>query len=513
MRVRKLWAVAAGLAAVLVGGSAPVAGAAGADSSATTTSSAAESLSSAGSAAEPDAASVREDFDGDGYQDLATASPGASVAGHARAGYVVVSYGSASGLDPHAGTYITQNTPGVPGVAETDDRFGAKLVARDLDGDGLTDLAVRSSAEQVAATGSYGTVTVLWGRTSGISGQDASTIEAPSGSSGWAVGVNLVGGDFDGDGHTDLFMRHGDDWETRSVLRGPFTRGAHAQPAGEQRIDMFTTDNDIYMVAPGDMTGDGIDDLATFYVYENHSEGGRFWQGTTSGLSTAPKQLSSADNAVVGDFDKDGKGDLATRTVPGGITEDLPYDPGTVKIYYGTASGPSATRTTTITQNSSGVPGTSEKGDQFGARLDAGDVDGDGYADLAAGVPFEAIGTKKAAGAVVLLKGRAGGLSGTGARAFHQDTDGIPGVAEAGDRFGGAVRLLDVTKDARAELAVSAPEENGTGAVWSLRGTTGGLTAAGSLAFNPGDLGIPAGGSGFGTSFANENGFSLYAPY
>ncbi|NLU76356.1 hypothetical protein HCC61_27620 [Streptomyces sp. HNM0575] len=529
MRVRTLGAAAAGLAVALMSGAAsaaeaaPTSPATGAVAPKAAPKSALNSAPKTGQKAAPKAGpkaapkaaakagSVREDFNGDGFQDVATAAPNATVAGHTRAGYVVVNYGSASGLDPEAHTYITQNSAGVPGVAETDDRFGARLVARDLDGDGLTDLAVRASAEQVAATNSYGTVTVLWGRTGGISGQDAATIEAPSGSSGWQVGVNLTGGDFDGDGHTDLFMQHADDWESRSVLRGPFTRGG--EPAGEQVLDMFTTDNDMYTVAAGDMTGDGIDDLATFYVYENHSEGGRFWQGTSSGLSTDAKQLSSADVAVVGDFDKDGKGDLATRTVPGGITEDLPYDPGTVKIYYGTADGPSATRTRTITQNSAGVPGTSEKGDQFGARLDAGDVDGDGYADLVAGVPFEAIGAKRAAGAAVLLKGGSGGLSGTGAQAFHQDTAGIPGVAESGDRFGGAVRLLDVTKDARAELAVSAPEENGTGAVWSLRGTSGGLTATGSLAFNPVDLGIPAKGAGFGTSFANENGTSLYAPY
>ncbi|RAJ66767.1 FG-GAP repeat protein [Streptomyces sp. Amel2xB2] len=534
MRIRTLCVTAVGLAAALTGGSAAAAdgGTAAATRTSTSTSTAtssnaaaahadaagrsANAAPAAGSSAKSaqrasERASVREDFNGDGFQDVATAAPNATVAGKARAGYVVVTYGSASGLDPDSSTYLNQNSAGVPGTAEADDYFGAKLVARDLDGDGLTDLAVRSSGERVDATDSYGTVTVLWGRTGGISGQGAATIEAPAGSSGWAVGANLTAGDFDGDGDTDLFMEHGDDWEQRSVLSGPFTRGG--EDAGEQRIDMFTTDNDIHTVAAGDVTGDGIDDLMTFYVYQNHSEGGRFWQGTSSGLSTEAKQLSSADTAVVGDFDKDGKGDLATRTVPGGITEDLPYDPGTVKIYYGTANGPSSTRTTTITQNTAGVPGVSEKGDQFGARLDAADVNGDGYADLAAGVPFEAIGKKAAAGAVVLLKGRSGGLSGTGAQAFHQDTAGIPGVAEAGDRFGGAVRLLDVTKDGKAELAVAAPEENGTGAVWSLRGTANGLTATGSLAFNPVDLGTPAAGATFGNSFANEQGTSLYPPY
>ncbi|SCK38832.1 FG-GAP and VCBS repeat-containing protein [Streptomyces sp. WMMB 322] len=506
MRVRTLCAVVAGLAVALTGGAASAAGQAGLAGAAAGKGGTTGAVATAGTA--PEQASVQEDFNGDGFQDVATAAPGATIAGQTRAGYVVVTYGSASGLSAGSSTYISQNTAGVPGTAETDDFFGARLIARDLDGDGLTDLAVRSSSEQV--TNGYGSVTVLWGRQGGISGEDATLVEAPS-DPYWEMGANLTAGDFDGDGATDLFMQHGGDWESRSVLFGPFTRDGKA--ADEQQIGMFTSDNDIFVTTAGDMTGDGIDDLATFYVYQNHAEGGRFWRGTESGLSTQATHLNSAAAAAVGDFDKDGKGDLATRTVPGGITEDLPYDSGTVKIYYGTADGPSATRTRTITQNSAGVPGTSENGDQFGARLDANDVNGDGYADLAAGVPFEAIGTKKAAGAVVLLKGGSGGLSGTGAQAFHQDTSGIPGVAEADDRFGGAVRLLDVTKDGKAELAVSAPEENDTGAVWSLRGTAGGLTATGSLAFNPVDLGTPSAGAGFGYVFSNEPGTFLYTPY
>lgn len=453
--------------------------------------------------------SVWEDFDGDGYQDLATAAPEATISGQARAGYVVVTYGSATGLDTDSRVFVSQDTASVPGSAETDDRFGAKLVARDLDGDGLTDLAVHAAGETVASTNSYGTVTVLWGRAGGLTTEGAVAIKAPAGSSGWQVGNDLTGGDFNGDDHTDLVMRHGDDWETRSVLTGPFTRSG--TPAGEQQV-VFSTDNDILTLTSGDMTGDGIDDLATFYAYENHAEGGKFWRGTASGLSTTPSALRSAAAATVGDFDKDGKGDLATRTVPNEITEDIPYDAGTIKIYYGTATGPSSSRVTTITQDTSGVPGTSEKGDQFGARLDAGDVNGDGYADLAAGVPFEAVGTKTAAGSVTLLKGAASGLSGSGAQTFTQDSAGIAGVAESGDRFGGAVHLLDVTKNGKADLAVSAPQENGTGAVWSLLGGSGGLTATGSVAFNPVDLGTSAPGARFGASFANENTTFLYGP-
>ncbi|WP_326797291.1 integrin alpha [Streptomyces sp. NBC_01808] len=135
------------------------------------------------------------------------------------------------------------------------------------------------------------------------------------------------------------------------------------------------------------------------------------------------------------------------------------------------------------------------------------DFDGDGFADLAVGVPYEAIGSKQSAGSVVLLKGGSDGLKTRGAQAFHQDTPGVKGVAETGDRFGLALAFGDVTGDGRAELAVGAPEENGTGAIWSLRGAAGGLTATGSVAFSPDNFEGPGrtGGARFGTGFADED--------
>ncbi|RAJ86265.1 MULTISPECIES: FG-GAP and VCBS repeat-containing protein [unclassified Streptomyces] len=457
------------------------------------------------------ATTVREDFDGDGYQDVAVAAPQGKVGGHTWAGYITVSYGSAHGIDKARTTVISQDTAGVPGASGDDHRFGYAMVSRDLDGDGLTDLAA-VSGEYDATAGTNGAVTVLWGRKGGMTGADAARIAAPANTS---VGEDLTAGDFDGDGHTDLFMDHGDDYDYHAVLYGPI--GRDGAPAREQQVKVYSTDNFIDTTASGDFNGDGIDDLATFYVYENHAEGGKLWLGTKNGLSATYTALPSAAAAAVGDFDKDGKADLATRVWPGELTEGTETDPGTVKIFYGSATGPSRTRTTTITQSTSGVPGASEKGDQFGSRLNAADVNGDGYADLAVGVPGEAIGTKKLAGAVVLLKGGSGGLTGTKAQAFHQDTAGVPGVAEAGDAFGGAVRLLDVTGDGKADLVAGAPGEDlgsvvNAGAVWQLRGATAGLTAANAVAVNPTDIGAPSAKAWFGANLSGDNGLSVPIP-
>ncbi|MFE6974448.1 FG-GAP-like repeat-containing protein [Streptomyces sp. NPDC057682] len=449
--------------------------------------------------------SVREDFNGDGYQDIVVAAPGATVAGHAWAGYVAVAYGSAKGPGTARTTVIDQNTPGVPGVAGDAHSFGFRMAARDLDHDGLTDLALYTN-ESVPETNDFGSVIVLWGRTGGISGKGAVRLPAPARSE---VGNNLTAGDFNGDGRVDLMLAHGGEFDQRSILYGPFDR--KGVPAREQRLTMFSSDNFMSTTAVGDFNGDGIDDLCTTYVYEEHAEGAQVRLGTREGLSTVSTPLPGASALAVGDFDRDGKDDLATRPVPGGSLEDLATDPGAVRIYYGSASGPSTTRTGTLTQNTAGVPGVSEQGDQFGARLGAGDVNGDGYADLAVGVPYEAIGTTKAAGSVVLLKGGRGGLSGSGAQVVHQDTAGVPGVVETGDHFGGSVQLLDLDGDGRADLLAGAPGEDlgkvpDGGAVWYLRGTASGLTTKRAFAVNPVDLGAPVRKALFGLNLSDDNG-------
>ncbi|WP_405613742.1 FG-GAP repeat protein [Streptomyces sp. NBC_00076] len=82
---------------------------------------------------------VRQDFNGDGYEDLAVAAPHATVSGKARAGYVAVLYGSASGLEAGSKHVYTQASARIPGTPEADDLFGSELTAADLDGDGFTD--------------------------------------------------------------------------------------------------------------------------------------------------------------------------------------------------------------------------------------------------------------------------------------------------------------------------------------------------------------------------------------
>jgi hypothetical protein len=64
------------------------------------------------------------DFNHDGFADLAAAAPTEDVGTVQQAGAVSVVPGSAGGLTASGGRLFTQNSPGVPGTAETFDQFG-----------------------------------------------------------------------------------------------------------------------------------------------------------------------------------------------------------------------------------------------------------------------------------------------------------------------------------------------------------------------------------------------------
>ncbi|GAA0918955.1 FG-GAP-like repeat-containing protein [Streptomyces rhizosphaericus] len=442
------------------------------------------------------AAAPKVDFNKDGRADLAVSAPTGTVGGKAKAGYVAVVYGSASGADTAHRQVVSQATEGVPGDPAASAYFGAHTVARDLDGDGYTDLGVQ--------TGKSPALTVLWGSPDGLTGGT----QLPAGNGDhWGDSV-ITGGDFNGDGHADLVDvvttgEGSDDEKTGVRVRlGPFTRDG--KEAGSSFSDTGRFDAPTSLTA-GDITGDGKDDLVSTHAFEEMSQSSLFFKGDDKGLSQKAADLTDAASATIGDVDKDGHGDLVLRTVPGDVIENLPYDHGTLKVLYGTASGPSTTRTTTIDQNTAGVPGVNEDGDQFGYSLSSGDVNGDGYADIAVGIPYEGLDSVKEAGSVVQLYGGRGGLSGTGAQAFTQDTAGVPGVAEAGDHFAMATGLADTDGDGKDDLAVGAPDEDGaqstSGAAWALRGQAGGLTTSGVVSFGPDSLGAPEAGAALGHGF------------
>ncbi|MFD8826965.1 FG-GAP repeat domain-containing protein, partial [Streptomyces sp. NPDC059605] len=112
---------------------------------------------SAGTAV-PTPAARRDDFNGDGYPDVAFTAPDATVEGSAKAGYVGVVYGSAKGLQTSTKQVFTQDSPGIPGTAAAGVRFGGATAGADLDGDGYGDLVVGAENEKAGTSGSAGSL-------------------------------------------------------------------------------------------------------------------------------------------------------------------------------------------------------------------------------------------------------------------------------------------------------------------------------------------------------------------
>ncbi|MFF9806517.1 FG-GAP and VCBS repeat-containing protein [Streptomyces coeruleorubidus] len=384
-----------------------------------------------------------DDFNGDGRRDLAY---GGYDDVDREGGTVTVVYGTATGLDTAHPKYLHQDSAGVPGAGEEDDRFGESLASADLNKDGYADLVVGNSMEHVGSDDYRGTVTVVWGSKSGLSG---GTNLTPAGGAAGHFGRDLATGDFTGDGSPDLAVIGGEEaW----LYRGPFTKSGTTGKVS--KIDKGSGGWYSSGLGAGKVDGDGRTDLVvigTEITGSDIRERAWFLKGTSSGLASgASRTLSDRQQGlypspVIGDFDKNGYGDIALG-VP-----DKDSGKGAVTIWRGTASGPGTS--TTFTQATSGVSGSPEADDNFGHAISAADANGDGYADLAVGVPHEDVEGLQDQGGVHVFRGGSGGLSGARSSWTAQT---VLGPADSHASFGYTLRLRDLTADGKADLAVGA---------------------------------------------------------
>ena len=396
------------------------------------------------------------DVNGDGYADVIVGAKG--YLSSSRKGKAYVYHGSASGLSA---------TPAFTATGEdNNEHFGISVAgARDVNGDGYADVIV--GAYGYPAGSSKGKVYIYPGGSAGLSATPAFTATGENNQDGF--GMSVAGaGDVDGDGYADVIVGA----EYNAASRQGKAYAYHGGGAGLSATPGFSATGEGgghfgYSVAgAGDVNGDSYADVIVGAYSYNSDQGKAYvYHGGDTGLNTTPAFSATGEStgdqfgisvAGAGDVNGDGYADVIVGA------RSYETSKGKAYVYHGGGSGLSATPAFSVTGENTG--------DSFGISVaGAGDVNGDGYADVIVG----AKSYSNSKGKAYVYHGGGAGLSATPAFSATGETHN--------DRFGWSVASAgDVNGDGYADAIVGAygyPSLSSKGKAYVYHGGVGGLSA------------------------------------
>jgi hypothetical protein len=335
------------------------------------------------------------DADGDGCLDLLLGAPAAGYEGKV---YVFPGCGSVGERS------VSESAAVISGLGNNDE-LGAALVSADLDGDEVGELVVGVPRLDGAKVDEVGGAWIFAGPVSGeLAASDGDVaIGDDAGTDGQRLGAALALADFDGDGLADLAVAapEADPYGTRTdggaiyLFLDPAAGGD--LDAADADFSLVGDDNNDQLgeaLAVMDLDGDGLPDLAASAPYDsdNVNDAGAVYVFLVDEL-TGAHNSSQAELVVrgvernheigaalaAGDLDGDGADELV---IGAPLWDDPETDAGAVYVVSGVSSGD-------YTLDDEGVVVATIAGEEAselaGSALAAGDLDGDGCADLLVG--------------------------------------------------------------------------------------------------------------------------------